>query len=102
MWFLLCLRNSWSDGPISTFAVELEVPSRGSSWSQGGTAPVKEKSIYLLFLKLKQQLNWAHKYQRHWLSGQALKETENYILKKFFYKGFVCQVANQYYYKHKI
>lgn len=36
---LLCLRKSWSDGPIWGWAVAPELPSRGSSWSQGGTAP---------------------------------------------------------------
>lgn len=36
---LLCLRKSWSDGPIWGWAAVSELPSRGSSWSQGGTAP---------------------------------------------------------------
>lgn len=38
-WFLLCLRKSWSEGPIWGCAAAPEVPSRGSSCSQGGTAP---------------------------------------------------------------
>lgn len=36
---LLCFRKSWSDGPIWGRAEVPELPSRGSSCSQGGTAP---------------------------------------------------------------
>lgn len=39
---LLCLRKSWSDGPIWGWAAVSELPSRGSSWSQGGTAPATQ------------------------------------------------------------
>lgn len=42
--FLLCLWKSCSDGPIWACAAVPEDPSRGSSWSQGGTAPTMQQT----------------------------------------------------------
>ena len=43
-WFLLCLRKSCSEGPIWACVAVPDIPSRGSSRSQGGTAPTKPET----------------------------------------------------------
>lgn len=42
--FILCLRKSCSEGPMCVYVVVPEVPSRGSSWNQGGTAPTMQQT----------------------------------------------------------